>query len=350
MISVIIPIYNVEKYLQNCLTSLKMQSFKDWEAILVDDGSTDNSSAICDEYCLKDKRFHVIHKQNKGIAAARNDGMDLAKREFVYFMDSDDYIHPRTLEVQIRALTENECADFSMVYGKKSYIHNESFGEISSEVIHLGQEDLLRGLFGTSEQEIQYQAIWNKLFRRSLIEDLRFKDIVAEDVEFMMRVYLRTNKVALIPHEMYYYYQRSDSITHQDTNNNNQIVRERFIHNLDTYYQIYTYIPKSEKQYQAMSLWKLYKRIFNVRYYAYSTPFKNVAKSTIYEVKNKTWHDAMANPCMETSKKWIIRLLYHFPVMYRLMMWRNRRRGEVYNGVWINRKNYLMSLHSFASR
>lgn len=328
MISVIIPIYNVEGLLHHSLDSLKTQTDKDFEAILIDDGATDRSGAICDEYCLHDNRFRVIHKRNEGIAAARNEGLSMAKGDFIFFMDSDDYIHPQTLEILASSLLENKEADFSMVYGKKTYQHDDivedSFKDYSKFVISCGQEDMIRGLFGTSDQEIQYQVIWNKLFRRSLLKDIQFKDIVAEDVEFIMRVYLRTKKVVLFPFELYYYYQHPNSITHQDTNTSNQIVRERFIHNLDTYYQIYTYIPKEQVQYQAWCLWKLYKRIFNVRYYSYTTVFKDVAKRTISDVKGKTWDDAMNNPLIPSSQKWIIRLLYYFPVLYKLMMWKNR--------------------------
>ena len=123
MISVIIPVFNVEQYLGYCLDSLIRQSYNDFEALLIDDGSTDDSRTICDDYCQKDNRFHVIHKKNEGIAAARNDGMELAKGEYLYFMDSDDYIHPQALEVLVRALTDNENVDFSMMYGKRSCTH-----------------------------------------------------------------------------------------------------------------------------------------------------------------------------------------------------------------------------------
>ena len=325
MISVIIPIYNVEKYLESCLESIESQTYQDIEVLMVDDGSTDRSGHICEKFVERDNRFLAFHRKNEGISASRNFGLDQAKGDFICFIDSDDYIHPRMIETLADALSDE--VSFSMVYGKRTAKRDERFDESIPPVTICDQDAMMRGLFGTSDHEIQYQAIWNKLFRRSLIADLRFKDIVAEDVEYMMRVYLRTDKVALIPQEMYYYYQRTDSITHQDTNSNNQIIRERFIHNLDTYYQIYTYIPESEKQYQAMALWKLYKRVFNVRYYAYSTPFKDTARSTIREVKNKTWHQAMTNSCLDISKKWIVRLLYHFPILYRLMMWWNKRRG-----------------------
>lgn len=320
MISIIIPIYNVEQYLSYCIESLKRQTYNDYEVLLIDDGSSDRSGVMCDEYCAKDERFHVFHKANEGISAARNDGLEMAKGDFIYFMDSDDYIHPQILEVLMNALVVYKDADFSMVYGKKSNRHDEQFNDVSKDAVLIGQEDMIKGLFGSSDQEIQYQAIWNKLFRRSLISDLRFKDIVAEDVEFMMLVYLRTKRVALVPWEMYIYYQRPDSITHQDTNANNQIVRERFIHNLDTYYQIYTYIPEDNKQYKAWSLWKLYKRIFNVRFYASTTPYQSLAEKTIREIKDKTWKDIMSNSSVPSFQKMVVVCFYYFPFIYKLVI------------------------------
>ena len=98
MISVVIPVYNVESYLTECVDSVVCQSYTDWEAILVDDGATDSSGRICDEYARKDPRIRVIHRENGGLSAARNTGLAEAKGEYVYFLDSDDYILPQTLE------------------------------------------------------------------------------------------------------------------------------------------------------------------------------------------------------------------------------------------------------------
>ena len=98
-ISIIIPMYNVEKYLKRCLDSVLNQTFQDWTAICIDDGSPDNSGKIAEEYAKKDKRFVVIHKENGGLSDARNAGMKKVKTEYVMFLDSDDFIHPQTLEV-----------------------------------------------------------------------------------------------------------------------------------------------------------------------------------------------------------------------------------------------------------
>ena len=111
LISVIIPVYNVEKYLRECLDSVLAQTYANFEVILVDDGSTDSSGAICDEYAARDDRFRVIHKENGGLSVARNTGMADAKGEFVYFLDSDDLIEPDALESLISSI-EHAKADF----------------------------------------------------------------------------------------------------------------------------------------------------------------------------------------------------------------------------------------------
>ena len=97
-ISIIIPVYKAEKYLRRCLDSVLSQTLSNWECILVDDGSPDQSGAICDEYAAKDSRFRVIHKPNGGVSSARNEGLDTAKGEFICFIDSDDWVGPKYLE------------------------------------------------------------------------------------------------------------------------------------------------------------------------------------------------------------------------------------------------------------
>lgn len=103
-ISIIVPVYKVEQYLRRCLDSIVAQTFTDWECILIDDGSPDNSGVICDEYVAKDNRFHVIHKENKGVSAARNAGLDAARGEWIGFVDSDDWIEPKTYETALNSV------------------------------------------------------------------------------------------------------------------------------------------------------------------------------------------------------------------------------------------------------
>lgn len=124
MISVIVPVYNVEEYLPTCIESILNQTYKDLEILLIDDGSTDNSGRICDEYAKRDNRCIVIHQPNKGVYNARNTGLEHVKGEYISFIDSDDYIHPQMLEILYETL-QKEDYDFSMVAYKKVWDYSK---------------------------------------------------------------------------------------------------------------------------------------------------------------------------------------------------------------------------------
>jgi len=109
-ISIIVPVYNVEQYLSRCIESILNQTFQDFELIMIDDGSTDDSPSICDKYQKKDKRISVIHQKNAGQAAARNTGVKVASCEWIHFVDSDDFIHPQMLEYLWHAVEKNDAA------------------------------------------------------------------------------------------------------------------------------------------------------------------------------------------------------------------------------------------------
>lgn len=120
LISVIIPVYNVEKYLHRCLDSVIEQTYKNLEVILIDDGSTDHSGEICDDYAAKDVRIHVIHQENQGVSAARNKGLDTAKGEYIAFVDSDDYILPEMYAKMLECIIENNV-DFCVCQWQYEY-------------------------------------------------------------------------------------------------------------------------------------------------------------------------------------------------------------------------------------
>lgn len=146
MISVIVPIYNVEKYLPTCIESILNQTYKDLEVLLIDDGSTDNSGRICDEYAQRDSRCIAIHQSNKGVATVRNTGLNQATGDYITFIDSDDYIHPQMIEILYKSITIGNY-DFSIVAHKQvwRYIQENSIG--NGEKIELTQEDLMKGLY-----------------------------------------------------------------------------------------------------------------------------------------------------------------------------------------------------------
>ena len=146
MISVIVPVYNVEQYLLRCLESIARQTFKDFEVILVDDGSTDQSGQICDKFCQTNHNFKCIHQENQGLSEARNKGLYYAKGDYFCFIDSDDYVHPRMLEVLFHA-TNKTNSDISMVGIQETngMLNFREINEKEPRIIY--QEEMLHSIF-----------------------------------------------------------------------------------------------------------------------------------------------------------------------------------------------------------
>ena len=168
LISVIVPIYNVEGYLTDCINSILKSTYTNLEVILIDDGSTDHSSQICDEFQAKDPRCKVIHQTNLGLSAARNTGLKEATGEFISFIDGDDYISPIMYETLYLAIT-SDAYSFSMVYGKQVYPKEHlQQNNISSEYQTICQHQLFQNLYGRGNDEVQYQVVWNKLYKANL--------------------------------------------------------------------------------------------------------------------------------------------------------------------------------------
>lgn len=215
LISIIIPIYNVEKYLPACLDSIIDQNHKDLEIILVNDGSTDNSSQICEEYAAKDKRIKVIHKENGGLSDARNAGFEIATGEFISFVDSDDLISPDFCEKLINALLSNdadiaECG-FLKFENPKEIKQFKNSDSQKSEV--LDTETALKRLMEVSEAAV----VWNKIYRKEVIDNLRFPvRKINEDEYWTYKVFGNAGKIVKLPDTMYYYRQQQGSIMGQN--------------------------------------------------------------------------------------------------------------------------------------
>lgn len=202
-LSIIVPVYKVEKFLIKCIDSILSQTYENFELILIDDGSPDNCHKICDEYAEKDKRVIVIHQKNLGVSAARNAGMDIAKGEYIGFIDSDDYIVPEMYEMMINRMEKNHC---DLVICGYDYVDEQ--GNVN-RAFEIKEDEVL------SQREVMYKqydilptirfGIWNKLFKRELIQNLRFPVGVhsAEDGVFLCE-YLKKIKSALFIHQPYY--------------------------------------------------------------------------------------------------------------------------------------------------
>jgi len=212
-ISIIIPVYNVEKYLDECIQSVIAQTFQDWELLLVDDGSIDNSAQICDEYTQQDSRISVIHKTNKGLSSARNTGIDLAKGKYLIFMDSDDSWTGK----ESLALLYNLAEEFGADVVRGEYIAVDEQGEKIKTIT--------KPKHGISRKILDSASFYEKaiagenfsvlfLFRRDSISNLRFEETrrFQEDIEFNIRYFSKKRKCVYTNTVFYVYRKRQSSI------------------------------------------------------------------------------------------------------------------------------------------
>lgn len=210
-ISVIVPVYNVEAYLEKCVMSIVYQSYQNLEILLIDDGSTDNSGTLCDELALKYSRIKVYHKQNGGLSDARNVGLENATGEIISFIDSDDFIHPEMYSLMLASMNALGVDVIECEY--KGLPNSEIIiPAVSNYTVSISNRESV--FVGILEWKKHYHYVWNKLYRKSLIHDLRFEvGKINEDVFFANAYLQKINKVGYISYPFYFYVKRNDSIT-----------------------------------------------------------------------------------------------------------------------------------------
>lgn len=228
MISVIIPIFNSEKWLKQCINSILDQTYRNIEVILVDDGSTDSSGTICDQYAEKDDRVRVIHQKNGRIARARNAGIEAAKGEYLSFIDSDDFFKPETLETALNLMKRYKA---DMVQWDLEYLNDEDtlgdehgVNKPHTPVVDFVVSNLeaIRIMLDTHHPDDRFNnicqccnCVWPKLFKKSLFADVRFPvDREYEDLAIVHRLYKAANKVVFTNARFSVYRLRSSSVVH----------------------------------------------------------------------------------------------------------------------------------------
>lgn len=228
LVSIVLPIYNVENYLDRCVRSVISQSYKRLEIILVDDGSLDSCPQKCDEWAKMDNRIKVVHKKNAGLGYARNTGIENASGEYICFFDSDDYIAADTIEKAYAAAVSQNCD--MILFGhhdvnaqgkivktyipktkKKCYIGSEIQNELLPELI---SADPISG-----ESSNLWLSAWCSLYSMQMIVDCNWRfvserDIISEDVYSLLCLYKNVKRAAIIPEAFYYYCENSTSLTH----------------------------------------------------------------------------------------------------------------------------------------
>ena len=256
-ISIVIPVYNVEAYISACITDILNQTFCDFELILVNDGSTDSSGKICDEFAVTDNRIRVIHKQNGGASDARNSGIDVAQGEWIMFFDSDDCFEPDIVQT-LYETAQRENADMAVC---SIDLFNEDCLEekyipdhfVVTSGIFSGSEILATGYIPTI-----YVTPWCKIFRKSLFDNLRYTvGRICEDEAIIHRILHRCKKIVVINDILYHYRHIQSSVSHtvspkkldalfafydrfffyrQNEIQNSDVVLNSYFWNLDNYY------------------------------------------------------------------------------------------------------------------
>lgn len=221
LVSVIVPVYNAEKHLDRCVNSIVNQTYRNLEIILVDDGSPDNCPQMCDEWALKDQRIKVVHKKNGGAGFARNSGLDCACGEYVFFVDSDDYIADNTVEKCVTTACASNC--HSVVFGR-NFVYPD--GRIKTQKVNTAknlfenqavQSELLCGMF-TYKMGFG-MSVWGKMFSLKLIKNnsIRFmseREIYSEDALFVLEYFSRADRACVLEENLYFYAENEESLSH----------------------------------------------------------------------------------------------------------------------------------------
>lgn len=216
-VSIIVPIYNVEKYLDRCIQSLVNQTLNDIEIILVDDGSPDNCPSMCDEYAQKDNRIKVIHKQNAGLGYARNSGLEIATGKYVAFVDSDDYVDTSMYEALYKRA---ETINVDVVYcGFNTEVSKNKWREskeVNKDQLWEGNNvkefmyNMIASGKGVRQERLYQMSVWHAIYRRDIIinHNILFpseRDVVSEDIPFQVDFLKNANKVLYLNAHFYYY-------------------------------------------------------------------------------------------------------------------------------------------------
>jgi len=225
LVSIIVPVYNAEKYLKRCVDSILSQDYPHFELLLMDDGSRDSSGEICDAYAQKDARVRVVHKENSGVSDTRNQALDLARGEYIQFLDSDDWIVPEATRLLVRSMEQYSCdmviSDFYRVSGERV----AQKGDIEEDKVMTRQE--FAACMIENPADFYYGVLWNKLYRREIIEANKIRMDVSiswcEDFLFNLEYIRHASSFYALQVPVYYYLKRKGSLVTQGMSISNTV-------------------------------------------------------------------------------------------------------------------------------
>ena len=233
-ISIIIPIYNMEAYLERALDSIVRQTYSDWEALMIDDGSKDGSRQICEKYEKADKRFKYVYKENGGVSTARNIGLKMATGDYIAFLDPDDYLEPDMYNSLLKSLKANHAdlaiCGYRVVYGM------EKNSSVTFHTQILSRSDCQERYFEGSKRATEMTVLWNKLIPRSYIKNLEFPvGRIQEDESVTYKLLYQARKVVYLDYPFYNYFVREDGYMNTAFNKSRFNLFEAYLERMSFY-------------------------------------------------------------------------------------------------------------------
>lgn len=254
-VSVIIPVYNCEEYLKKCIDSVIGQSFKNFEIILVNDGSTDNSGVICDEYAKNDERVNVIHQENQGVSAARKKGIEVCNSQYITFIDSDDYIKNDYLEVMLKEIKKSN-SDFVCCNSIDIGDNLPNNKKNKDNKLITDKQALILDYFNRKRYCF---CIWGKIFNKDILEKIVFPKMkYSEDTYMILNLFSICRKVHLLAYEGYYYVERSVSSTFLNNlmqKANDTLIRSKFLNEICQKIDNYDLMHKAKREMTQAVYW-----------------------------------------------------------------------------------------------
>lgn len=319
MISVIIPIYNAEQYLEGCLNCIVQQTYTALEILLINDGSTDRSGEICEKYCNADIRFKYILQPNSGVAEARNNGLKAATGEYIAFIDSDDRIHRKYFEYLYRAINEGDYAMSMVLYQETADL--QSIGDtldVPYETVGVSNEALLDDLYRSMRVgEINGKplgVVWGKLYRRQLLGGAFFEKLaLSSDIEYSVRVCWKAGQTIIVSKKMYWWVNYPNSLSHSKTYQNDKL------HGMmDLWIYILKDTPVNHAEYRGFCLEMLFRKILYAVYLCDRYNKKDLCKINSKMKSYGKLHmlEFLKSRYIPLDKRVGLCLFYHIPSLY----------------------------------
>ena len=311
--SIIVPVYNVEKYLRRCVDSILAQTEPDFELILINDGSTDGSGAICDEAAARDARVKVIHKENGGVSSARNEGLKAATGKYIAFVDSDDWLHPQTFELLVTAMDDcdADCVTMDNLWVDHHEVKAEqyTYDNIPKRRFDGGQisQNMYRFIYDPGLKDVLTCGLYG-IYKAELFQDLYFNEEVGygEDIDMICRLNLHVRNVVHLDVPLYYYFTGNESAT-RCALNKNHFGDLTVLCGISDYYKKLG-LQEAEK-FQYRYIYRFFDFLIKVK--RAENPGLDSAFADYHEMFVNFYREVVQNPYLSLGEKVMLWLLKH---------------------------------------